>query len=156
MTKRNYEQYRFDVTDWLEYIIRVSGMTGVIGYLFYDSAKAIVLAIPIGLWQYSSLKRYKTKEQKQRIAMQFRSLMEGLVTSLTAGYSLEHAFFEVKKDMSFIYVEETEIMEELEWILSGIDRNVPIEELLKDFGERSGSEDIHCFSQIGCNQLDRL
>lgn len=148
MTKRNYEQYRFDVTDWLEYIIRVSGMTGVIGYLFYDSAKAIVLAIPIGLWQYSSLKRYKTKEQKQRIAMQFRSLMEGLVTSLTAGYSLEHAFFEVKKDMSFIYAEETEIMEELEWILSGIDRNVPIEELLKDFGERSGSEDIRNFANV--------
>ena len=50
--------------------------------------------------------------------------------------------------MSFIYAGETEIMEELEWILSGIDRNVPIEELLKDFGERSGSEDIRNFANV--------
>lgn len=148
MTKRNYEQYRFGITDWIEYMIRVSGMTGVIGYLFYDSAKAVVMAIPIGLWQYRSLKRHKTKEQKQRIAMQFGTLMEGLVTSLTAGYSLEHAFLEAGKDLSFVYAEETEILEELEWILSGIDRNIPVEDMLKDFGERSGSEDIRNFANV--------
>lgn len=148
MEKKDYEQYSFRVTDWACYLLRVFVITGVIGYLFYDSVRAFVLLIPVGIWQYHSVKKQKTEEQKRRLTTQFRSLMEGLVTSLTAGYSLEHAFRDVGKELAYVYPETAEIFGELEWILSGLDRNIPIEELLKDFGERSGSEDIRNFANV--------
>lgn len=148
MIKRNYERYHFVLSDWLEYLLRVSVITGIIGYLFYSSVRAVILVVPIGIWQYRAMRKQKGKEQKRRIAMQFQSLMEDIVTSLTAGYSLERAFYETKKDLALVYPESAEIFGELDWILSGLECNIPIEELLKDFGERSGNEDIMNFANV--------
>ena len=148
MTRKNYDTYRFTIMDWLMCILQAGAFTTVIGYLFYDSIKAAVLILPVGIGQYRSIRRQKILEQKKRLSVQFKSLMEGLVTSLTAGYSLERAFREAKKDLALLYPETAEIFGELEWILSGLDRNMPIEELLYDFGGRSGIEDIANFANV--------
>ena len=148
MIRRDYDTYRFKVADWLMYLLQVGGITVGISYLFYDSVKAVILSFPIGILQYQSMKKQRIREQKQRLSVQFRSLMEGLVTSLTAGYSLEHAFREVGKDLILLYPESAEIFGELEWITSGLDRNMPIEDMLHDFGRRSGIEDIANFANV--------
>lgn len=148
MIRKNYDTYRFTITDWLLYVVRIGVITAVVGYLFYDSIGAIVLILPVGIGQYHSIKQQKILEQKKRLSVQFKSLMEGLVTSLTAGYSLERAFREAKKDLALLYPESAEIFGELEWILSGLDRNMPIEDLLYDFGGRSGIEDIANFANV--------
>ncbi len=148
MNLRKYDEYVFIGKDYIECVIIVLVMTGVISYLFYDTGKAAIIGIPIAFAQYRSLKRKKVKQQKKQLCKQFQSLMEALVTSLTAGYSLEQSFCMAQKDLRLIYEKEAVIFEELDRIIYGIERNMPVDELLRDFGERSRLEDIQNFANV--------
>jgi tight adherence protein B len=46
------------------------------------------------------------------------------------------------------YEDGAYIISELELLLSGMDNNIDIEDLLLDFGERSGNEDIESFAKV--------
>ena len=70
------------------------------------------------------------------------------MTSLTAGYSLEHAFSDAKRDLSFMYPPDAVIFGELDEIIAGLKVNIPIEKMLQDFGHRSGIEDIENFANV--------
>lgn len=144
----DYSKYYFRGVDWLEYVLRLVLKGAVICYLFYDSVKAAVILIPFAVLDYRSLKKKKLDSQKQELTLQFKSMIEALTTSLNAGYSLEHAFETARKDLSLVFDKKAFIFEELDIILSGLKMNVPLERLLKDFGERSGIDDIRNFANV--------
>ena len=148
MRHRDYSKYHFNGLDWLEFIFRLLIKGGLICYLFYDSSKAVVLLIPLGIMDYKNLNKKKLGRQKQELTLQFKAMIEALVTSLNAGYSLEHSFEIAAKDLSLLYNKEAFIFEELSIIRSGLKVNVPLERLLKDFGERSGIDDIQNFANV--------
>ena len=75
-------------------------------------------------------------------------MAESVAASLNAGYSLEHAFENAKNDLALLYDENAMIRKEVDRILAGIHMNIPVEDLLKDFGNRSGSEDIQNFANV--------
>ena len=144
----DYKSYRFTWRDWIEYILRITVKGAVIGYLFYDSLKMCIICIPFFIVDYRELKKEKLKKQKRELTLQFKAMMEALVTSLTAGYSLEHAFTDAKRDLSFIYEKDAMIFRELDEMIAGLKVNIPIEKLLMDFGDRSGVEDIENFANV--------
>ena len=144
----DYSKYRFRGMDWLEYGIRLLLKGAVICYLFYDSLKAVVILVPFAVIDYKSLKKKKLEEQKQELTLQFKSMIEALTTSLNAGYSLEYSFETARKDLALVFDKKAFIFEELDIILSGLKMNVPLERLLKDFGERSGIDDIRNFANV--------
>ncbi len=144
----DYRKYCFTWKDWGQYLLRIVIKGVVIGYLFYDSLKMSVLCIPFFLMDYRSMKEDKLKAQKRELTMQFRSMMEALATSLTTGYSLERAFADAKRDLALIYQNDAIIFGELDEIINGLKVNIPIEKLLKDFGDRSGVEDIENFANV--------
>lgn len=144
----DYRKYCFTWKDWGQYLLRIVIKGVVIGYLFYDSLKMSVLCIPFFLMDYRSMKEDKLKAQKRELTMQFRSMMEALATSLTTGYSLERAFADAKRDLTLIYQNDAIIFGELDEIINGLKVNIPIEKLLKDFGDRSGVEDIENFANV--------
>ena len=144
----DYGRYHFTCKDWIEYLSRITLKGLVIGYLFYDSLKMCVICIPFFIVDYREMKKDKLKKQKRELTLQFKSMMEALVTSLTAGYSLERAFSDARRDMAFIYEEDAMIFRELDEIIAGLKVNIPVEKLLKDFGDRSGVEDIENFANV--------
>lgn len=144
----DYRRYRFTWRDWVEYLIKMTVKGCIIGYLFYDSLKMCIICIPFFVMDYKSMKGEKLKAQKRELTMQFKSMMEALVTSLTAGYSLERAFTDAKRDMSLVYQDDAIIFHELDEIINGLNVNLSVEKLLKDFGERSGVEDIENFANV--------
>ena len=107
-----------------------------------------VICIPFFIVDYREMKKDKLKKQKRELTLQFKSMMEALVTSLTAGYSLERAFSDARRDMAFIYEEDAMIFRELDEIIAGLKVNIPVEKLLKDVGDRSGVEDIENFANV--------
>lgn len=146
--KRYYDTYVFCWRDWMEYAI-VNLMKGLaVSYLFYDSCRAVVLFIPFAILDYRGMKNRKIEAQKAELTMEFKAMMEALVTSLNAGYSLEHAFADAKQDLSLVYEETALIFAELTLILQGLKMNIPLEQLLKDFARRSGIEDIQNFANV--------
>ena len=94
--------------------------------------------------------RVKSVITKRRtvLAHQFRDLLDGLTTSLGAGKNVNDAFISVYDDLKIQYNENAYIVREMEVILSGIQNNVAIEDVLSDFGARSGIDDIKSFADI--------
>ena len=65
MERKQYDQYRFNRNDWLEYIVRILIKGAVICYLFYDSYKACLLLIPFAIVDYQRMKKRRLEEQKK-------------------------------------------------------------------------------------------
>lgn len=79
---------------------------------------------------------------------QFRDMLEAFNSSLGAGKNVVDSFSSVYSDLNLQYEEDAFILKELEIILSGINNNIDIEDLLLDFGERSGIDDIKSFANV--------
>lgn len=144
----DYSKYNFCLMDWMEYLAWILIKGFFICFLFYDSYKGIFVLLPIFVFEYRELKKRKSDNQKRELTLQFKNMMEALVTSLNAGYSLEHAFYDARRDLSLIYEKNAAIFKELDLIIAKLKVNIPIENLLMDFGKRSGIEDIHNFAQV--------
>lgn len=147
-TKRNYKDYSFAWKDWLEYGVKLMIRTIIVCYLFYDSWKACLLFVPFAVFEYRGLKRVKLKQQKHQLSVEFKAMLESIVTSLNAGYSLEQSFADSRRDLGLVYEKDAVIFNELDGILAGLKMNLPLESLLKDFGDRSGIEDIRNFANV--------
>lgn len=144
----DYDHYTFSGRDWLEFILRLFVKAVIICYLFYDSYKAGLLLVPFVWLDYQSMKMEKIEKRKQQLIKQFKEMMESLLTSLNAGYSLERSFTEAKRDLSLLFEPEAVIFKELAAIIEGLKVNIPLEEQLRDFGNRSGVEDIINFANV--------
>ncbi|MDR1590163.1 MAG: type II secretion system F family protein [Oscillospiraceae bacterium] len=83
-----------------------------------------------------------------KLSRQFRDMLESLNTSLGAGKNVRDSFSAVYEDLKAQYEEDAYILRELEVILSGIANNIDIEDLLEDFGRRSGNADIASFAGV--------
>lgn len=144
----DYRAYRFQLQDWGEFLLKMMVKGILICYLFYDSWKAIIVLLPLGLLDYQSMKGQKLKKQKRELTLQFKDMMESLATALSAGYSLERGFLEAEKDLKLIYAKDAMIFSEISYILEGLKWNQPVDLLVKDFGMRSGIDDIVNFSNV--------
>ena len=87
-------------------------------------------------------------KRRNELNHQFRDMLEALTTSLGAGKNVNDSFFAVYEDMKVQYDSDAYILKELEVIISGIHNNVAIEEILEDFGNRSGIDDIKSFANV--------
>ncbi len=134
--------------DLPEFLIRVFGKTVLVAFLFFNSYKAMIMIIPLGVMEYATFKKERIVRQKRQLTTQFRSVIEIVSNALGAGYSLESAFAGAGKDLQLIYAKEAFIFAEVENIKTGLNVNVPIEQLLKKFAARSGVQDIEDFANV--------
>jgi tight adherence protein B len=88
------------------------------------------------------------RRRAQRLSRQFRDMLESLNTSLGAGKNVRDSFTAVYEDLKAQYEENAYILQELKIILSGVANNIDIEDLLEDFGRRSGNGDIASFASV--------
>lgn len=144
----DYRTYQFGKKDWLELIGVFVAKGLLLSFLFYDSYLGFFFLVLFSYYEYKEMQKKKLIRQKQRLTAQFKSMMEALVTSLNAGYSLETSFGDVKRDLSLIYEKDSFILKEMDIILKGMKMNIPVERLLTDFGRRSGNEDVRNFANV--------
>lgn len=85
---------------------------------------------------------------KNRLTLQFKDMLDSLNSSVSAGKNPSIAFVDAEKEMSNQYGADSEISRELEAINNGVLNGVNLEDLLADFGERSGIEDIRSFANV--------
>lgn len=87
-------------------------------------------------------------KRQNMIKKQFLDMLEALSTSLNAGKNVTDAFLAVQGDLLSQYEEEAFINNEMRIIISGMRNNQELEDLLSDFGKRSGVKDIVMFASI--------
>lgn len=86
--------------------------------------------------------------RQKKLRSQFRDMLEALTTALNAGSNVHDAFISIQEDLKNQYEEDAFILRELFIINTGTANGFILEELLEDFGKRSGIEDIKNFADV--------
>lgn len=123
-------------------------LQALIAYLFYDSVIAFVLLFPIGIgyflrWEAECIRRKQREFQKQ-----FQEAVQSLSAAMRAGYSVENAMKEAKKDLSIIYEEDTAIQREFTHMIRQIYLQIPMEQIMEEWAMRAGQEDVRSFVNV--------
>ena len=142
-------------------IYHMTAQQRILGFVVGMIAGAVVFQIFFGLWIFGILAAagcgivgilaYKSILHKKRNALlllEFRDMLESISTSLGSGKNTTQAFSDARSDMKNQYGEQTDIVKELDIILSGLESNVTAEVLLKDFAKRSHNENIQNFADV--------
>ncbi len=166
MQTYNYKVYYMSLWEKILYFLLAFAVGAAVGYLFYGgigkdeygqpTALTYVLNITIstivGLIAGKLFLPIRTeqiiKKQKSKLNTQFRDMLEALSTSLGAGKNVMDSFRSAYEDLKIQYEEDAYIVRELEIILSGMANNIDIEDILEDFGLRSGNDDIVSFANV--------
>lgn len=161
----NYNEYHFFKGEYLLYLMIFFVCGGAVGFIFYGNlfmedgeptllshisnvivfASVGILAIRIFL---PRRRKQLIVKQKSTLRLQFREMLAALSTAYLSGENTMSAFASAQKDMIAQFGDTSFIAVELTEIVTGIYNGGQIDELLLDFGQRSGVEDINDFANI--------
>lgn len=123
-------------------------ISSALAVLFYKSVVAVLLFSPFAWIYLKYSEKGLMKKRKWEFNQQFKQGIMALSAALNAGYSIENAFLEATKDLSLMYEEDADIMQEFSWITKQIAMNKTVEECLAELAGRTGIEDVENFSEI--------
>ncbi|MBN4056579.1 MAG: pilus assembly protein TadB [Alkaliphilus sp.] len=121
----------------------------VTGIIFYRSMYFALLITPLAFLYPERRKKAIIKERKKMLTLQFKEALYSISSSLSAGKSVENAFFSTLSDQQMLNLKkDTLIIIELKHILTKLAMNQTIEEALGDFAKRSNVEEIKDFADV--------
>lgn len=166
MPAYNYKVYYMKKLEKVMYFLLAFAVGAAVGYLFYGGIGKdefeqpttltrilnITISTAVGLIAGKLFLPMRTKalvaKQRTELNRQFRDMLEALTTSLGAGKNINDSFISVYEDLKIQYESDAYILKELELVIAGIHNNVAIEDVLADFGTRSGIDDIKSFANV--------
>lgn len=118
-------------------------------YVFYERWYISLIVGAICGACFITIRRDQVIEKRKKaLTLQFRSLLDTLSTSIGAGKNMFEAFDGAADDLTVQFTEDSDIVREVNIIRSGLYNNIQIEDLLLNFAERSGLEDIRNFANV--------
>ena len=162
----NYNVYYMSAVEKLGYFILAFAAGAAIGYLFYGGLAKdefgdptiftyVLNTLIMAGCGYGAGKLFlpiRNKQllegRKKKLKIQFRDMLEALVTALGAGKNVRDSFASIYDDLKNQYEEGAFILNELYLINAGLVNGVNAEDLLADFARRSGCEDIQDFADV--------
>lgn len=123
-------------------------ISGGFAYLFYRSWIVMIL-----FWIFYPVYRRRKKKQfiqkrQDILCRQFKDSIQCVAASMAAGYSIENAFKEAYAEIRLQYGKTAWMTEELRYMASCLSLNIPLDQLLYDFANRSGLEDVRSFCEV--------
>lgn len=143
-----YDEYRMTGSERLKFLALYCALSGLTAYTFYDSWYAAILLVPAGVLYMKRVKNELKDKRKAELRRQFQDMIDSVSSALTAGFSVENAFYEARKDMLRLYGQGSLIVSELDHFFSMLENGQPFENILSDFAKRADVEDITDFSEI--------
>ena len=109
----DYRKLRLERNEVIRYALEAGALTGLVGFCFYNSLAALLL-YPLVLLFYL---RYKTKtriwQRREELKLQFKDAVQAIAAALRAGYSAENAVAEAGRDLTRMYSEKADMVQEL-------------------------------------------
>ena len=144
----DYKVYRAKGKERTKRLLTGFLISSALAVLFYKSVVAVLLFSPFAWIYLKYSEKGLMKKRKWEFNQQFKQGIMALSAALNAGYSIENAFLEATKDLSLMYEEDADIMQEFSWITKQIAMNKTVEECLAELAGRTGIEDVENFSEI--------
>ena len=144
----NYSIYKRTKLEWFKlmgiwFLISIS-----LGMLFYKSFIGILIIVPFGIVFEKINKKKLIEKRKNELSGQFVEFLQVIMSSLKAGTSLERAILSARERLYSLYNNDSLIIIELLSMERSLKMNIPVEDILYDFGKRSGIEDINQFAEV--------
>lgn len=144
----DYKEYKLSAKEIFEGILLYSIFDVAVSYFFYRSKTVFaVLFFGMPVFFYVFKKKLIVK-RKKRLLMEFSETLYSVSINIRAGFSVENAFIDAYKDIQLFYGTDCLMLEEILRIRKGLEMNLTLEELVEDFSNRSGEEDIKMFSDV--------
>ena len=143
-----YNDYKLSIKEKLIVIAKTIAVAVTISYLFFDSFIALVFIPLIFAILYKKKKLTELQNRKQELTQQFMEALKNVSTALLAGYSVENSWKEAQKEICLLYGKDSYMNKELDEMNRLIAMNIPVENILEKFAERSGVEEISTFAEI--------
>ncbi len=145
----DYNVYTMPIKEKVFNITKVMPIIYLISYLLYKN-HILSFILSFSALFYPCIKVKKIiNQRKAELNIQFKDMLYSLQSSLWAGKPIELAFVEVVKDLRVLYPDpETYIILESSNIVRKIEMNETVENVIEDFGKRSGIDDIQNFAEV--------
>ncbi len=144
----DYRCYSMDMRERLIYTIRGILLVLFLSWFFYRSLWALPFLSPLVFLYLKETGKQLAEERRRELTLQFRDMILSVAAGLQAGYSMENAFFEARRDVERLYGAKSAMAGELVRMEKGVGNNIPLEALLLDLGKRSGEGDIEDFAEV--------
>lgn len=144
----DYRIYSMNVRELLIYTSQGIAIVLLFSWFFYRSLWASPFLTPLVFLYLKENGRQLAEKRRQELALEFRDTILSVAAGLQAGYSIENAFFESKKEVGRLYGSKSAMVWELERMEKGVGNNMPLETLLLDLGARSAQSDIDDFAEV--------
>ena len=130
------------------YVLKHVGICIATAVLFFQSWLSLCVLAPITSIRMNR-ERIVLKDRRRRLLEEhFRDGLQCLLASLEAGYSIENSVNHAAEDLRMMFEEKEPIVEEFRRMSRKLASGGTVEEVLSEFGERSGVEDIRTFAGI--------
>jgi tight adherence protein B len=105
-------------------------------------------AAPGGLW-YPRLYRERLRlRRRDKLRHQFKEMLQVLSSLLSAGRSVENAFYSLEGDLALLTGDiRSDLLQELRIMANRMRNGEPLEPLLEDFARRSDLEEVRNFAE---------
>lgn len=117
-------------------------------YFFYRSVWGLLFLLPVGVLFIRWGRRKERQKQNLEYLEQFKECILSVEASLRAGYAVENAFLESRKDMQMMFGDNCLIARQLLWIQKGLQNNETLEKLLYAVAEECKNEEFLQFAEV--------
>lgn len=145
----DYSAYHLSVIERIRYSLMAGLFLFLVGYLFYRSIILSLILSLLGLG-YPAIKRKQLIEKrKNKLQLEFKDALAVIYTSISAGTSPTNAIIGAKDELDRLYFEgDHDIIKEFDRMRQKIQFNEKVEDVLRDFSDRSGLEDVANFTDV--------
>lgn len=120
-----------------------------VAFLFYRSLIiAGTISILYGVYYVFRMRKEYQRKQYDEITLEFREGLQGIAAALSAGYSIENAIEEARRDLVLLYGADSLLASEFLKMSRQLELNQPMEKVLLDFASRWQTEDILHFVKV--------
>ena len=161
----NYRTYQMSAGERLIAALGAFLAGGVCSQVFYGGLflsdgeatlltyiSAVVFIVGVGLAAvklFLPMRQAQLRKKRQKaLGIQFRDMLESITASLAAGDTVHQSFEGAYRDICLQYGEGSDLALELQQLLLAPQSGLRLEEVLQDFAQRSGLEDIESFSNV--------
>lgn len=161
----NYKVYVLSPAERIAFFLATFIAGGIVGLIFYGGLfrvdgeatfatfiSNLVVFLGIGFLAskiFVPIIRDSLKNKRlNKLKTQFRDFLDSLSNSLSGGMNVNDAIINACNDLEAQYSSDAYIVIEVKEMINGMQNNIPLEQLLVDFGNRSGNDDIANFAIV--------
>lgn len=143
-----YDKYSLRPGQWAVFTLEGIGACALVAYAFYRNFLAFAVLAPFGLVYPFWHKKELCRQRKEALKSEFKEGILVLAALMGAGYSMENALDASVRELAAMYGRQGMLVREFAYMAKQIRLNCTAEEVLRDFADRSGVEEIASFAQV--------